>query len=215
VHDYDYYLFDWDGTLMNSTEIWVQAMHENLLKYNLNLPREVLLASMGDWKDLIKHGLPADEHPKYHIVTGELAAARMPAAPLYEGAKEMLHALKKEGKKLGLVTASRPMIIEAMLAKHGLDDIFEVIVTSDDVAEHKPHPAGILKALEQLGATDKTRAVMIGDTTRDTLAAKNAGIDHIIFYPVDAHFALEELTVHGKPVAVIREWTQFAPHIQR
>ncbi len=200
---------------MNSTEIWVQVMHENLLPYGLNLPREVLLSAMGDWKDLIKHGLPAEEHPNYHITTGELAVKRMPDAPLYEGAKEMLRALKNNGKKLALVTASRPMIIDVMLAKHGLDDIFEVIVTSDDVAEHKPNPAGIFMALERLGAEDKTRAVMIGDTTRDTLAAINAGIEHIIFYPKDAHFGLEELTVHGEPIAVIREWAHFAPHIER
>jgi len=215
LHDYDFYLFDWDGTLMNSTEIWVQAMHENLLKYDLNLPREVLLASMGDWKDLIKHGLPADEHPNYHIATGEMAAARMSGAPLYDGVREMIYALKKEGKKLAIVTASRPMIINAMLTKHALEGAFDVIVTHEDVVEQKPHPEGILTALERLGATDKTRAVMIGDTARDTLAAKNAGIDHIIFYPTDAPFALDELTIHGEPVAVIREWAHFAPHISR
>lgn len=215
MHDYDFYLFDWDGTLMNSTEIWVQAMHENLLNYNLNLPREVLLACMGDWKDLIKHGLPADEHPNYHIATGEMAMARMPDAPLYEGVKEMLLALKKAGKKLALVTANRPMIIDVMLAKHGLDDAFDVVITHEDVSNLKPHPEGILTALERLGAKDKQRAVMIGDTTRDTLAAKNAGVDHIIFYPLDAHFALEELTVHGEPVAVIREWAHFVTPIER
>jgi pyrophosphatase PpaX len=60
-----------------------------------------------------------------------------------------------------------------------------LIIAADDINNHKPHPEALEKALEQLGG-DKQNAVIIGDSDKDIGAAKNAGIDCILFYP-DEH----------------------------
>jgi phosphoglycolate phosphatase len=59
---------------------------------------------------------------------------------------------------------------------------FEALVGREDVANVKPHPEPIYKALEKLGKNEapKMRNIwMIGDTFLDVEAAKNAGINHI------------------------------------
>jgi len=58
------------------------------------------------------------------------------------------------------------------------------MVTVEDVANHKPHAEPIERALELIGG-DPTSAVMIGDSDKDLGAARNAGIDSILFAPPD------------------------------
>jgi phosphoglycolate phosphatase-like HAD superfamily hydrolase len=63
-------------------------------------------------------------------------------------------------------------------ADQGLIDLFDVIVTRDDVRRLKPHPEPVLQAMEKLEA-EADRCVMVGDTSVDVLAARAAGINSI------------------------------------
>ena len=215
MKDYDFYLFDWDGTLANSTEVWLAAMHKHLLPYGLDLPRETLLKTMGNWYDLIPHGLPADAIDDYHHAAGDEAVNHLHEAPLFDDAEAVLRALKRDGKKLAVVTASHRAAIDMVLRLHGFEGLFDAVVCGSDVENHKPHPEPVLLALQKLGVTDKKRAVMIGDTTRDLLAARDAGIDNLLFFPEGAHFDLKELCAVCEPTAIVHTWAEFAPHILR
>ncbi|HKR82494.1 MAG TPA: HAD family hydrolase [Candidatus Saccharimonadales bacterium] len=213
--DYDAYLFDWDGTLANSTEIWFQAVHENLLLYDLELPRDVVLKSLGDWRDLIAHGLPEEHFEAYGKKAGDEAYARLHEAALYEGVRELLYGLRKAGKKLAVVTAMPRDFIEKTLEYSGLQDFFDVVVSGSEVTHKKPHPESIFLALEQLGDVTPARAVMVGDTSRDLLAAEAAGADRVLFSPENAPFDATEIIAICKPTVVIAHWNDFAPHIAR
>jgi pyrophosphatase PpaX len=114
-----------------------------------------------------------------------LAQQKLPDVELYPDALEVLEALYNEGKHLALITSSPHKNIDYLLEKYNLSRFFEVVIAADDISHHKPHPEALEKALAQLGG-DKQDAVMVGDGDKDIGAAKNAGIDSILFYP-DEH----------------------------
>ncbi len=61
-----------------------------------------------------------------------------------------LRRLRRHGVRLGLVTASTRGVVEPNLARLNLADAFEVMVFADDVEHGKPHPEGLLRALDAM-----------------------------------------------------------------
>ncbi len=112
----------------------------------------------------------------------EIATREIPNVELYPDAMTTLEALHKAGKKVALVTTSRHDQIDPLLAKYQLIGLFDRVVCGDDVSHHKPHPEPIEKALELFGAK-KEEAIMVGDSGSDIAAARNAGVDSILFFP--------------------------------
>src|SRR5699024_7524972 len=53
-------------------------------------------------------------------------------------------------------------------------DYFEVLVSSDEVENHKPHPEPVLKACEILEVSPKN-SIMVGDSIYDIMSGRNAG----------------------------------------
>jgi len=85
---------------------------------------------------------------------------------------------------------------------------FEVIISGDDVDNHKPHPEPLEKALAQLGGT-KELAVMIGDSDKDVGAAQNFGVDSILFFPEEHHKFYHYETLRAlKPTHIVDDFKQ-------
>ena len=101
---------------------------------------------------------------------------------LYPGIDAVLQGMVRQGIHLPVVTQKeRAFQIEGTAAgvsveleELGLTSLFPVVVGIDDVQETKPHPVGILMALERIGVQPE-HALMIGDTVTDIEAAKAAG----------------------------------------
>jgi phosphoglycolate phosphatase/pyrophosphatase PpaX len=95
-----------------------------------------------------------------------------------EEINDLLLLLKRNGFKLGIVTgkASRSLLIS--LECLNMNDLFDVIITGDDVDIPKPHPEGVNKALEQLNIKN-TEAVFLGDSNADIMAGKQANVHTI------------------------------------
>lgn len=121
---------------------------------------------------------------------------------------DILNALKKEGRKLSLVTSSSEEILREVLPTP-LIHLFEVIITGDKVEKRKPHPAPYLKAKDFFGAKSEEIAVVenapagvlsakranlfcIGITT--TLRAEHLSLADII---VNNHRELKEILFNG------------------
>lgn len=92
------------------------------------------------------------------------------------GVKQTLHYLKGERRtQLGLVTNVGKQTISQAIARFGLSDLFDAIVTRNDVELMKPSGEGIQRALRELKVSKQT-ALFVGDSVADILAAKDAGI---------------------------------------
>lgn len=87
---------------------------------------------------------------------------------------ELLCVLKKEGKKLSLVTSSSQEILNEVFPRN-LEKFFDVIITGDKIERRKPHPDPYLKAKELLGATQDKIAV-IENAPAGILSAKRANL---------------------------------------
>ena len=84
--------------------------------------------------------------------------------------------------KLALVSNGVSAIQRSRLAKCPLTPLFDAIVISEEAGVAKPDPRLLEIALEKLGCTDKSKAVMMGDSlSADIAAANNAGIDSIFY----------------------------------
>ncbi len=97
--------------------------------------------------------------------------------PLYDGIAELLHTLHADGWALAVATGKSDRGLAAVLAAHGLTDLFVSLQTADRHPS-KPHPAMLEAALFEAGA-QASQAVMIGDTTFDIDMGRAANVASI------------------------------------
>jgi phosphoglycolate phosphatase len=176
-------LFDCDGTLVDSQVMIVSAMTSAFAAAGLAPPpREEILSIVGLSLPIAIDRLAA-RHPEapvdalveaYKTAFQTLRSSTMHQEPLYPGAREAIDALAAgPDTVLGVVTGKSRRGLEAILARHGLRDRFQVLKTADD-APSKPHPAMVLDAVAELGGAVE-RTVVVGDTSFDMEMAAAAG----------------------------------------
>jgi len=214
MKDYDAYLFDWDGTLARTVEIWLSEIAKQYVAFGMAISEADNARDFGNLKAPLKYGLAVERLSEFQEGINAAVKVRLPQVPLYDDADAMLRALKAKGKKLALVTTSLRHNLDVVMGTHGVEELFDAIITSEDVKKHKPDPESIELALARMGIP-KERAIMLGDTAHDLLAAKNAGIASALFYP-EAHSVmhdLEYLQSHN-PTHVIRAWRELLDQLQ-
>lgn len=204
---YKYILLDWDGNLARTLDIWLLAYRKVLDDRSIIKTDQEIAAGFGllskqmvDWgvEDIDAAMLQADT----------IAKRNLPNVELYPDALFVLEKLHERGHKLALITTSTHENVVHLLEKYGIKQLFSTIVAGDDTTNHKPHPEPLELALKQLGG-DKEYAVMIGDSDKDLGAAKNAGVDSILFYP-DKHqkfYDLESLKSYS-PTHIVNDFKE-------
>jgi pyrophosphatase PpaX len=170
-------LFDLDGTLIDSGPMILSSFrHATRTVLGREIPDHELVAATGG-STLEVQMRTFDEERVDELV----AAYRAHNVPLHDeleccvGIQDVLDALRAEGRRLGIVTAKRRRTVELAFARLGIQHYFDVVVTSDDTAAHKPDPEPILLALDRLGARPE-EAAYVGDSPFDVVAARAAGV---------------------------------------
>ena len=209
MKDYQAYLFDWDGTLAQTVEIWVDVVVAHLADYGIHVTTHQASLLYGDYTFPVKLGLPAELNDQFHAEIVPMAAERLAMAKLYEGASDVLQNLKDRGKKLALISSSRRESIDVLLGRNHLEGTFDAIVSQTDIQKRKPDPEGLLLALGKLQVTPD-QALVLGDTINDLKAAANDGADSLLFCP-RAHYALYDVVAleAAKPTYTIGSWQEF------
>ena len=96
-------------------------------------------------------------------------------ADLYPGIKDLLSYLKRKNVLLSIYTGKGRKAAVITLQKLGIHDYFDLIITGDDVIEHKPSAEGINKFVEKFNL-DKNEVLMVGDSPADIKASHTAGV---------------------------------------
>ncbi|QGN06105.1 HAD family hydrolase [Halorhabdus sp. CBA1104] len=180
--EYDFWLFDLDGTLVDVEGDYPQQVFDRVgerLDYDFD-EREIrvlwhgLTGSRND--QLREWGLDPDQFwPAYHEI--EDPTARAQAAYLYDDARELLSTIDAP---TGIVTHSQPYLTGPTLETLGLGEQFDAVVCCDGDLGWKPDPAPVERAMGDLGVdTNGHAGVMVGDSPHDVRAAHNAGLDGI------------------------------------
>lgn len=174
-------LFDYDGTIMDTNQL-IESSWQHMA--NLVLGRD-----LEEEEYIHTYGIPLhkcmDDFAKKHKTKesgAELAAIYRAYQrqhdsediSLFEGIREALDALRVKGIKPGIVTSRLKDSTVTGLARFGLNDYFEALVSADDTDIHKPNPEPALLCCEMLGV-DPRDAIMVGDSVYDLLCGKNAG----------------------------------------
>lgn len=167
-------LFDWDGTIVDTLGHIYRANVIVLGELGITMTREWFRERYTpDWRASYRElGIPEHLWDATAIRwSEEMRSARPRALPWARGA---LRRLGRRGVRLGLVTASTRNVVEPNLRRLNLDGVFETTWYADDVANGKPHPEALLRALDDLGVAPAD-SVYVGDTTVDLEMAAAAG----------------------------------------
>ncbi|MCD8212550.1 MAG: HAD family hydrolase, partial [Campylobacter sp.] len=97
-------------------------------------------------------------------------------AVCYDGVKELLDKCKSENFKVVLASNAPQNTLEAILVKNKILNLFDEVIGSGEEIPHKPDPAMLHIACER---TKAKKAIFVGDSMKDELAAKNAKIPYM------------------------------------
>jgi phosphoglycolate phosphatase len=171
-------VFDWDGTLADSTAIIAGALQQACRDLDLPTPDEatarfVIGLGLADALRHVAPTLPSTDHPRLSERYREHYLARDPEIPLFRGAREMLDELDERGFLLAIATGKTRVGLARALAQHKLAHRFVASRCADE-GFPKPHPDMLLNLMDRCGVAP-AETLMIGDTTHDMALARNAG----------------------------------------
>jgi phosphoglycolate phosphatase len=180
--NYELVIFDWDGTLMDSTQVIASSLQAACGDIGIPVPTErearfVIGLGLADTFNHVAPGLDEDgrrqlsERYRHHFL------AREHEAPLYAGVREMLSDLHGRGRRLAVATGKARRGLDRALDATGLRPWFEATRCADE-GFAKPHPGMLLMLMDMMGVEPR-HALMVGDTTHDLELAANAGVDAV------------------------------------
>lgn len=198
-------VFDWDGTLMNSTALIASSIQAAARDLGLAVPdtataNHVIGLGLQDALSIAVPDLPPNAYGKmaeryrFHFLAGDAGV------PLFPGTVELLSDLNARGHKLAIATGKSTAGLERALVSTETRSFFAATRCADKTAP-KPAPDMLHELMHELGAS-KEETVMIGDTTHDLQMALNAGVRFIAIchgaHPKDALMELAPLAcVHN------------------
>ena len=177
--DYQHFLFDLDGTLVNSINEIYLAAKKICNKYHLQIPKfEYFKTRVGIHPSAFfyDHGARNNIEQLIEEFREILFNEAGDKSLVFEGAHELLRILKKNNYRISLATTKPTLLAKTLLKRYGLDIYFSYIQGTEDSIRPKPAPDMIIKCISK---AKNLKAVMIGDTSNDIKAANSAGIDGI------------------------------------
>jgi sugar-phosphatase len=206
-------IFDMDGVLVDSEPLWRQAERQTFSEIGIELTDSDCERTMGMrtdeviqfWFDRYPWDGPtqAEVVAKLEDRVADLMAEQATPMP---GVVRSIELARAEGLLIGLATSSTPILIDAVLQRLGLRDVFTVTHSAVEEELGKPHPAVFLTTARLLGV-EPVECVAIEDSSAGVSSAKAAGMRVIAVPPAhlfdevgydEADFklrSLEELTI--------------------
>ena len=190
-------LFDMDGTLVDSNQVWLQVDLDFLSRRGL--------AVTDEYTHFVSHSIfpVAAQYTRdyYHlpespqaIMDEWLAAARAAYThriPLKPHVRSYLEQCRARGETMALFTASVPQLCRACMDRHGLTPFFSHLVFAQELGLEKRDPRAFLAAAEQVGA-DPSGCTVFDDAPANCAAAKAAGMEVVgVYDPAFAHARAE------------------------
>jgi phosphoglycolate phosphatase len=209
---YSVIVFDWDGTLMDSTHSIVAAIQGACRDLELRVPT----AAEAAWviglslEPALRRAVPDLtpsmeplflERYRYHYLSKDTQLK------LFDGVPEMLSDLQTAGATLAVATGKSRVGLNRALAATALHSAFAATRTADETFG-KPHPGMLLELIDEL-MVEPERMVMVGDTSHDLTMAANAGVHGIgVAYGAHPEEELRTCPHHtiASDVASLHQW---------
>ena len=180
-------IFDMDGTILDSMGMWQEIDRRYLARFGKEAPadlqRQIEGFSVPETANYFRDafGIP-DTVPEiidaWNVMAREEYLYRLQLKP---GAEAYLRSLHAAGIRLGIATTNYRDLTEACLARLGILDLFDAVVTSAEIEKGKPDPEIFLKAAAAMGVTPED-CVVFEDLPAGLLAGRRAGMRTVAVY---------------------------------
>ncbi len=172
-------LFDFDGTLADTLPVCFHSLGEVFRSYDgVELDNPGIIALFGPTEpDIIRIHLKQKHQTEQAVeqffqLYDNHHQQLVQASPAIQ---DMIVALKQASYRLGVVTGKGSHSLAISLRHLGMEGLFDVEISGDDVQNPKPHPEGVLLAMSRLNATPE-ETMFLGDSIADIRAGKGAGV---------------------------------------
>lgn len=175
-------IFDFDGTLCDTRRNIIIAFRATMERLGLDMrDEETCGATIGlTLRDGFKSMYPALDNAAidncvdtYRQIFAERRKELMP--DLFPNVKETLEELYRRGHRLTIASSRLTDSLLLFMRHHSIEGLFEYVVGSDSVENHKPHPEPVVKTLNALDVAP-SEAIVVGDMPVDVLMAHNAEV---------------------------------------
>jgi len=209
---FDLIVFDWDGTLFDSTTLIARCIQAACLDLGIAAPSDhdaSYVIGLGV-KDALRHAapsLPPERYRELGLRYGHHYFARQHDLALFPGMAALLQGLKERNHLLAVATGKSRLGLNDAMNAVSLNGMFDATRAADETAS-KPDPLMLRELMAELG-TKPERTLMIGDTTHDLQLAVNAGTASVaVSYGAHGSEALAGLAPRhvAHSVADLREW---------
>lgn len=185
------YVFDFDGTLVDSMPTWSKKVLSVLDKCGIKYPDNILeiltpLGDIGSARYFKEHfGVTMSDQEMFAIMDEYALPRYCDEIPLKEGVKEYLTLLKNSGAKLCVLTASPHKMLDPCLKRNGIYDIFDNVWSCDDFFLTKADIPLYGKVADALGER-VADCVFFDDNIGAVTTAKKAGMTTVAVYDKSA-----------------------------
>jgi HAD superfamily hydrolase (TIGR01509 family) len=174
-------VFDLDGVIVDSEIWWDEARRDFAGARGKTWTEEDRVAVMGansrQWSHTMRRRLGVDDPDdqiERTIVDAVVSRYRQEGAPRIDGAVEAVRRIAADWP-VAVASSAHPEVIEAALGTTGLDGLFRVVVSSDEVERGKPEPDVYLEAARRLGIAPE-RCLVVEDSYNGVRAGRAAGM---------------------------------------
>jgi HAD superfamily hydrolase (TIGR01549 family) len=169
-------IFDIDGTLTSTNELIFASFNHIAEKYlHKQFTDKEITEMFGPTEDVIIKQWCPENYDAARKDYYDFYEQNHSMADLYPGIIEILDILKRRNVLLSIYTGKGRDASIITLKKLKIYDYFDLIITGDEVKEHKPSPEGIMLFLEKFNL-QKDNVLMVGDSPADIKASRAAGV---------------------------------------
>lgn len=174
------FIFDVDGTLIDSNDFHAKAWEKAFAKYGFTVSFEEIRPQIGKGADtLLPVFLSEEEIEKYSDKLGDARAEIFKEEYLdkvkpFPKVRELFEKIKADGHKIALASSANEDEVKAYKKIANIEDLVEKETSADDADKSKPHPDIFNAALELLGNPKPETVLVVGDTLYDAEAATKA-----------------------------------------
>lgn len=182
MKDYDFYLFDFDGTLCDTTEgifnsviyslkcYGIEESDMEKLRFFVGPPLFESYKTLYNVSDDDANWLIAKYRERYKDNAAEESC-------IYEGVKDMLSALKGRGKKIAVASSKPKKFVDEISQYHDIYKYYDFVSAEDFKNNHSSKEDLINRCFNFFGNPEKEKVIMIGDRFYDIDGAKAVGVD--------------------------------------
>lgn len=191
------YLFDFDGTLVDSMPAYAATMLRILNENNVEYPEDIIkiitpLGYIGTADYFIKLGMKKSRDEIIGIITSYLTEEYQFNIPAKSNVIPVLRELKSRGADLNVLTASPHIMLDACLKRLGIFDLFTNVWSCEDFSTTKADPNIYHMAAEKMGAAVE-QVLFLDDNYNADKTAKTAGMQVCGVYDLSSEEFTEEI----------------------